>query len=396
MRSLALLLLLANIIFLWWQLSWLPWLPWQPSQFINNMPSEESPVSDLPQLVLLKESNLNKAVVSVSASDKMGTGPVSTSSTTKSGAITPAEAVKVKAVDEKNTVAEENEEPAKAGDLAPAESVKIKVGDENQAVAENEEPVAVKIVTAYNNDANVIEKSKQVETGNKNGDDKKVLTRQEVDREKNEEKAPTDSTRGATHTAKALLTPPPSKTLENISKAKSSPLAEQFKSAPVVQAPVKNSSSVTCFKAGPYVPLADAKKLADWLKSQAQVSVEVQNRETPVSTKTWVYLPPLGNRQAALRVVQRLSQQGVTGQGIESNNAISLGIFKNKDNAARRVKELQAKGYDEVKTEEHHENETRYWLNVKIAGNPKSVLNAFEKRFKESPALEAETCESEK
>lgn len=372
MRSLALLLLLANIMFLGWQLSWLPsWLPWQPSDFIKDVPSEAPPVSDLPRLVLLNESHSVGNVASVSTSDKISHGQVST------------------------------DNPSKTNGLAPVESVGIKRGDETSKAMEGKELLTGKMTPVYNNDTNVSEKHGSFEnTGAARESVDTHQNGQDVNPGKNIGKMSTDSTTGGAHTV-AASTSLPAPEWEKTAKPKNSPLAEEVKVAPAAQAPikvapVKKASSMTCFKVGPYLPLAEAKKVADWLKSQGEVGVEVKNREIPVSTKTWVYLPPLGSRQEALRVVQRLTQQGikdVTGQGIESNNAISLGVFKNKENAVRRVKELQAKGYNGVKTEEHHENETTYWLSVKIADNPKSVLSAFGKRFKEAPVLEEGTCE---
>jgi len=58
MRTLALLLLLLNIGFLIWQLGLLPWLPWQAEQFRQfNQPNSSSEAGNLPQLLLIGESN---------------------------------------------------------------------------------------------------------------------------------------------------------------------------------------------------------------------------------------------------------------------------------------------------------------------------------------------------
>lgn len=373
MRSLALLLLLANIIFLGWQLSWLPlWLPWQPSDFIKDAPSDEPLISDLPRLVLLNESHSVNNVASASASDKISHGQVSTNN------------------------------PSRINGLASVEAVKIKEGDEKPKAIEGKELLTEKMTPVYNNDTNVSERHGSFENSGAPRESADThQNRQDLNPGKNVGKVPTDSTTGVGVHTVAASSSLPAKELENTSKPKNSPLAEAVKVAPAAQAPikaaqtpVKKASSMTCFKAGPYMPLAEAKKVADWLKSQGEVGVEVKNREIPVSTKTWVYLPSLGNRQAATRVVQRLTQQGVTGSQVtEPNYAISLGVFENKENATRRVKELQAKGYNEVKTEEHHKNETTYWLNVKMTDNPKFVLSAFEKRFKEGPVPEEGTCE---
>lgn len=409
MRGLALLLLLANIIFLWWQLSWLPsWLPWQPSDFTNkDVPSMGQPVSDLPKLVLWHESHSINGVASVSTNGKIN---------------------------------HETNNQLNWMDIPSGKAQGVKESDSNITMADGKELLTKKMTSApHDNEVKSVvgqhkpSKNSQFEDNNDSHrqPDDTHQNRQNfdnIDLVRNMGKLPDGSTKGSmeartietpssppsmgskngggTRTMINLPGPPPLDTLENTSKLKNSPLAEEIKAVPVTaqpsikiaQAPTKKASSVsvTCFKAGPYTSPVEAKKVADWLKSEGDATVEMKNQETPVSTKTWVYLPSLGSRQAAHLVVQRLFQQGikdVTDQAIDSNNAISLGVFKNKDNATRRVKELQAKGYNEVKTEEHHENETTYWLTVKMAEYSQSVPDEFRKRFNGRPVLEAGTCE---
>jgi len=56
MRTLAFLLIFLNLSFLFWQLEWLTWFPWQPAQLHpKTEPRSPKIISNLPQLVLLKE-----------------------------------------------------------------------------------------------------------------------------------------------------------------------------------------------------------------------------------------------------------------------------------------------------------------------------------------------------
>lgn len=71
--------------------------------------------------------------------------------------------------------------------------------------------------------------------------------------------------------------------------------------------------------------------------------------ETTVSGKVWVYIPPQTDLELAKRKVQQLSDQGVQDFYLINNggrwqNAISLGVFSNKDGAERRLAELKAQG----------------------------------------------------
>jgi len=56
MRTLALLLLLLNMVFGFWQLGLFAWLPWQPESFRHQRPLPSS-ASNLPRLILLGEPN---------------------------------------------------------------------------------------------------------------------------------------------------------------------------------------------------------------------------------------------------------------------------------------------------------------------------------------------------
>ena len=70
MRTLAFLLIFLNISFLFWQLEWLTWFPWQPVQFSPKKESLSAEViSDLPQLVLLKEHENTSKIITKTVTD---------------------------------------------------------------------------------------------------------------------------------------------------------------------------------------------------------------------------------------------------------------------------------------------------------------------------------------
>lgn len=391
MRSLALLLLLTNIVFLTWQLSLLPWVPWQPSQFIKVSPSPKLPVSKVPQLILLSELDVTNAKATTPANPHvMETKkvPMANNTTKAANLASDPETLKTVVKNTENVVLKTTDEikdnkprTDKAASLASdpetpktvakdTENVVLKTNDEiKEKKPRTEQPL--KTLVANEGEKTSIEKP----ATNENMVSAEVANRPE------EKARPVIAPRAAVTTTNVPLPTP----AEGIQAANDS--AVPPKPIPIVQSP----TTVTCFQAGPYLQAHEAKKAADWLNHQAEVNASVQTRDTPVLTITRVYLPPLESRQAAQRVAQRLSQLGIKDYMIESNNTISLGMFKNPDSVERRKKQLQAKGYQQVKTDEHYDNSTRYWLSVKIRIDSQTILTAFRKNFK-GPAPEPVAC----
>ncbi len=84
MRTLALLLLLLNMVFGFWQLGLFAWLPWQPESFRLQRPQPTS-ASNLPRLILLGEPNLpnNTSITTeenMATTDQQETTPAATDS----------------------------------------------------------------------------------------------------------------------------------------------------------------------------------------------------------------------------------------------------------------------------------------------------------------------------
>ncbi|MEZ5673329.1 MAG: hypothetical protein R3E08_13505 [Thiotrichaceae bacterium] len=96
-------------------------------------------------------------------------------------------------------------------------------------------------------------------------------------------------------------------------------------------------------------------------------------------------MPPARSLQLAQATQQQLKRLGIKDTDIISNasgNTVSLGVYRDKSGVAQRLKELQAKGFRDVKTEERYATETKYWLSVKIAADAKALLSQFQRKFK--------------
>ncbi len=314
MRTLALLLLLLNIGFLIWQLGLLPWLPWQAEQFRQfNQPNSSSEAGNLPQLLLIGESNAK------TEAKKIQNSVEDTTSKPKYG-----ENIAYK----KEITAPKKESAIKPLTEKPAESP-----PENTTIVSTLKQIAG-LSTSTTNNSSAEKKSKD----------------------------------------------------EEVTSALTKPVA---KKSP------KPETSV-CFQAGPYSQMNTPKKIANWLKKKENIIVEVQNRQTQVVKSTWVYLPPFQGKLAANRTQQRLNQLGITDHAIvtkgQFNNAISLGLYRSPLYAKKRIKQLVAKGFKNVKTQKRYKNEITYWLGIKMSTEQSQLLkNTLKKRLK---GHQLELCDS--
>ncbi|MDM8557444.1 hypothetical protein [Candidatus Parabeggiatoa sp. HSG14] len=337
MRSLALFLLLLNIVFFIWQRGLLPWLPWQPSLF-TEATSSHLLLSDLPKLVLLNE-NLEKTtnnvdIVLVEGQNVANIAPKDKSMLTK----TTKEVV--------TNLAERKVKKETVSSFTNTENRLTAVNTENQNNVETRKNTSTLPVATLSNLQQVASLSTASE-------------------KKSVEKLQNETTYHAS----------PPKTLPVLKDIKST----QSK---------KLDKTFACFQVGPYIQATTAQKIVNWLKNKKSVIVNRQSSQTKVLDSTWVYLPPFVSRQAALLAQQRLNQFGIEHYIItkgQFNNAISLGLYRQPINAKFRLKYLSTKGYKNVKTQKRYKSDTKYWLNVKIPIiSQHKLLNAFRKKFKKS------------
>ncbi|RKZ86660.1 MAG: hypothetical protein DRR19_14655 [Candidatus Parabeggiatoa sp. nov. 1] len=182
------------------------------------------------------------------------------------------------------------------------------------------------------------------------------------------EKKSVDEEKANTETAPDTSTPP-----KVLSVAKKTPSSKP---------PTKR---LACFQAGPYTKIGTAQKIVNGLKIKKEdIIANIQRRETQVLASTWIYSPPFANRQAAIRAQQHLNRLGIKDHEIVKkrpfNNAISLGLYRQPSSVKRRLKELSAKSYKNIKTQKRYKSDTKYWLNVKMP-HQNDLLNAFRKKF---------------
>lgn len=121
-----------------------------------------------------------------------------------------------------------------------------------------------------------------------------------------------------------------------------------------------------CVVIGSYPEVISARqaKLTLQEKGIASDIVEMVKKLPAIS---WVYIPPLPDRKAALAVLKELQSKNIdsflVSEG-EYENAISLGFFSNRDSAMEIINERREQGYNAQVTMRERER-SAYWVAVK-------------------------------
>lgn len=122
-----------------------------------------------------------------------------------------------------------------------------------------------------------------------------------------------------------------------------------------------------CVSLGPFDQL-DAAEVA--LARLADRGYQARLRETggQIRSGYWVYIPPLGSRNAAKEIDSQLREKGVTDlfivTGSENRNAISLGLFSTAERADQRAAEIGRMGFS-PQIAERFRDATVYWLDYR-------------------------------
>lgn len=125
-----------------------------------------------------------------------------------------------------------------------------------------------------------------------------------------------------------------------------------------------------CRTLGPFQTQADARAAANALRPLVKRS---RTRETQ-QTQTrgyWVYFAAAPSREAALATARQLADKKVRDYYVvtagEQQNMISLGLFRDQNNAERRRAELAALGFD-PKVNTRTEDLPVYWIDFALSG----------------------------
>ena len=162
------------------------------------------------------------------------------------------------------------------------------------------------------------------------------------------------------------------------------------------------SGNRRCFTLGPFHSIADWDEVHMRLE---QVSTNVSERQTEalVEKGYWVYMPPYPSLLEANEALLSLQALGLKDLAImydgEWKNSISLGYFMRQENAQRRKKSLESKGYAPM-IRIQRQAEPRYWLDYEQQPGAGLVMLDMQKRPNDFmqrpvPCPEAEFPEAE-
>ena len=87
---------------------------------------------------------------------------------------------------------------------------------------------------------------------------------------------------------------------------------------------------------------------AETMVSEAVSDQSYSLEEAGSTTMYWLYIPPLANREAANRMINKLRNLGIVSFRVKEDdkwkNAISLGMLYDKEDALQQLKEIEKKG----------------------------------------------------
>lgn len=169
------------------------------------------------------------------------------------------------------------------------------------------------------------------------------------------------------HSAAPPATDPGVPALQLLSERDAAAAHPELDSVPESDADLAND---VCRTLGPFQTQADARAAANALRPLVKRS---RTRETQ-QTQTrgyWVYFAAAPSREAALATARQLADKKVRDYYVvtagEQQNMISLGLFRDQNNAERRRAELAALGFD-PKVNTRTEDLPVYWIDFALSG----------------------------
>lgn len=124
-----------------------------------------------------------------------------------------------------------------------------------------------------------------------------------------------------------------------------------------------------CFTFGPLKSRAVATRLLVVLRNRA-VEAELRQEALPEADQYWVYFPPFESREAADAAARALRAKGFTDYFVvtrgELKNALALGLFNHTAGARRRVEELRALGFEARIAPRGLAEPARYWIDYRV------------------------------
>ena len=146
-------------------------------------------------------------------------------------------------------------------------------------------------------------------------------------------------------------------------------------------ADVPDSAALECLDIGPFPGRAEMDRA---FQALTPLATRIQFREEVQRNQRgwWVYLPAPDSREAALAVARDLSAQGLRDYYVvtagSNENTVSLGLFRDRDNAEKRRAEVRDAGYAAEITPRIDER-PEFWISLEVpmGGAWRQRLNGY-------------------
>ncbi len=147
------------------------------------------------------------------------------------------------------------------------------------------------------------------------------------------------------------------------------PLDPNLPRVDLVEAPgsAEGASGPACYTIGPLPTLLAQQRASDRLAPFAS-RLNARQTEADRDRGWWVYLPA-ANRNQALELTRRLAERGVEDYYVVAGgtleNAVSVGLYENIENARERQRRIRAMGFD-AQLEVRRETVPQFWVDYRV------------------------------
>lgn len=132
--------------------------------------------------------------------------------------------------------------------------------------------------------------------------------------------------------------------------------------------PLSAPEARDCLKLGPWVTQVDLRRAMNVLTPAVN---RIQFRETREVIRRGyrVFLASPGSREEALAAARQLSARGLTDYYVvtagNDQNSVSLGLFRDENNANTRLRQVRAQGFD-AQMEPRNDELPQYWIDIDV------------------------------
>ncbi len=150
-----------------------------------------------------------------------------------------------------------------------------------------------------------------------------------------------------------------------------------------------------CFRIGPFSTQAVVSQLQETLQD-FMIKARLRRETASQEAGYWVFLPAAASRAQALKTARRLSDAGIKDYYVVTagarENTVSLGLYRDKENAMSRLERLRQRGFD-AQWEARLEQWPEYWLDVALASDQAEKLPAIVAEKQPDSSIFSSTCD---